>query len=123
MFNKLRERLSFDMSFRNDSSSDQFSHCAPNTKLAYDPSLVATLVNISLYVYLRHSASMPSSVNAVKLIKSEMDKISRNVMRSLDREIDNDITLGDDFIVRFEKIGVALTERINKEEAFVYPKT
>lgn len=165
MFDKFLERLSFEKSGNrkqpNNSNSQQ---CAPNTKLAYNPSLVAKLEqenrqllavhwkilaavqnrkpdlakqlliefkdllvdhllteNTSLYVYLRHSARMPSSRNAVKSVKSEMDEISRSVMHFLDTAIHEDIDLNGNFIERFKEIGEALTERIEKEEAFVYP--
>lgn len=166
MFNKFLDRLSIDKLGRNGHSASQSTpeRCAPNTKLAYNPTLVAKLEaenrqllsaywktlaaaqnhqleltkqlmvvfkdllvdhllreNTSLYVYLRHSAKRPSSRNAIKSVKSEMDQISRNVMHFLDKAIHEDINFDGDFIKRFEDIGAALTERIEKEEAFVYP--
>jgi len=164
MFNKFLDRLSLEKLGSRKLTQRSHNSCAPNTKLAYNPALVAKLEeenrqllsvywttltaaqnrqleltkrllvefkdllvdhllreNTSLYVYLRHSARMPSSRKAVKSVKSEMDEISRNVMRFLDKAIHEDINFEGDFVMRFEEIGSALTERIEKEEAFVYP--
>ena len=77
--------------------------------------------NTSLYLYLRHTASKPSSAEAMKNIKSDMDRLGRKIKQFLDESIHEDSSLDDEFIVRFKLVGAALDERIEMEEEFVYP--
>jgi hemerythrin len=76
----------------------------------------------SLYLYLRHTAEEPNSEHTLKTIKADMDVIGRKIKRFLDESINEDSSLDEHFIAEFKRIGIALNERIEMEEEFVYPR-
>ncbi|RBP52858.1 hemerythrin domain-containing protein [Arenicella xantha] len=76
--------------------------------------------NTSLYIYLRNSARKPSQKEAVTAIKTEMDKLARGIKQFLDKSIKK-TDYDADFVERLKLVGDALLERIEKEEAYVYP--
>ncbi|GGZ96962.1 hypothetical protein GCM10008090_01510 [Arenicella chitinivorans] len=77
--------------------------------------------NTSLYIYLRKTAKKPSAKQAVTSVKSEMDKIARSIMRFLEEATKADAVYDVVFVDRLTQMGEALTQRIEKEEAYVYP--
>lgn len=77
--------------------------------------------NTSLYIYLRKSAKKPSTKQAVTSVKSEMDKIGRSIMRFLEESVKEDAVYDVVFVDKLTQMGDALSQRIEKEEAYVYP--
>lgn len=77
--------------------------------------------NTSLYIYLRKSAKKPSAEEAVTSVKSEMDKIGRSIMRFLEESTKEDAVYDVVFVDKLTQMGEALSKRIEKEEAYVYP--
>ena len=77
--------------------------------------------NTSLYICLRKSAKKPSTKQAVTSVKSEMDKIGRSIMRFLEESVKEDAVYDVVFVDKLTQMGDALSQRIEKEEAYVYP--
>ena len=77
--------------------------------------------NTSIYLYLSHSAKEQRSRQAVKSVKAEMDEIGRQVMRFIDNSTCQGAKFDSQFVQEFQRIGEALTRRIEMEEEYVYP--
>lgn len=77
--------------------------------------------NTSLYIYLQHSAQTTTSEKAIRVVKSDMEKIAREVMQFLHYGIKETTSIDDEFLKRMGEISEVLHRRINQEEQHVYP--
>jgi hypothetical protein len=79
------------------------------------------LENTSLYIYLQRSAQNEKSEKSMRAIKSEMEKISRDVMQFLNYAIKESTPIDADFLQKIDEISEVLHHRINQEEGDIYP--
>jgi len=76
--------------------------------------------NTSLYTYLKHSLSDPSSSELATGMKQEMDGIAQAVMQFIKTALEDDYVYDENFISEFSGIGAALVNRIESEENSLY---
>jgi hypothetical protein len=79
------------------------------------------LENTSLYIYLQRSAQNETSEKSMKAIKSEMEKISRDVMKFLNHAIKESTPIDADYLQQIDEIAEILHHRITQEEGDIYP--
>lgn len=77
--------------------------------------------NTSLYIYLQHSAQTTTSEKAIRFVKTDMEKIAREVMQFLQYGIKETTSIDDEFLKRMDEISDVLNRRINQEEKHIYP--
>lgn len=79
------------------------------------------LENTSLYIYLQRSAQNESSEQSMKAIKSEMEKISRDIMQFLNHAIKESTPIDAELLQKIDEISEVLHHRIKQEEGDIYP--
>lgn len=77
--------------------------------------------NTSLYIYLQHSAQTTTSEKAIRSVKSDMEKMAREVMQFLQYGIKESTSIDREFLKRMDEISEVLHRRIKQEENHIYP--